>query len=1065
MKHNTQGTNKGACPLAKYLIAAFLLTLPICVSAAIYSFETTSVPTEFSGNVQLSTAKYKLGTQSLQWDWTANANLTVANPSGLTAASQNSNGGITLWIYNAAPVNQSLTFNFQNAAGQQKCTFAFKLNFKGWRCLWARFAGDMKHDRSQLAKMIIQAPNAGIGKIYFDYLEFLTNVSWERMSDDQYTVVASDELDNFVTTRNSNPTTFATTPNEEQRQGLLTIANRLDAWFMPSTEYANNTYLKQRTTAFNSYVTRGRNKISSLDLTTAPDGTVTGPGLFPQYSATTIDGTTTTRFRDINENYLIQLAYDYRKNNATNSRDAVLKIFDWMYDQGWADGSALGTLRFERLRSAGYFYALFLMRNYLGTERLNRELSTIKWLSLNGTCFQTHFYKGENTDDVRTLHIARLIHALSQSDENAKLTYIQAFTQSLSNSFDVAHGYLDVFKPDGSGYHHRGVYYSSYYPEALYSACLMYYLLHDTPFALSNDIYERLKQALLTFRFIAAEYDVPVSTSGRFPEGNTALDILLPAFSYLVLSQPTPDEELTAAFKKLWKPDVDPLKYRINRATTAITFQSTIGEIESMVRVAALTIPAEAPQTGILYQPFAGLMVAKTPQWLLSIKGMSKYIWDYEASASENPYGRYLSNGHLEWTNLQTGQKSFNGTVDGWDWSRIPGTTYKKLSATELHFSQTSKHRNFSSDPFLGGVALNDTTALFSMMLSDRAFDTKFKARKSVFIIGNTVYCVGSNIYNEDATHATETALFQNVYASGMEQVKVNGNVVSTNQTNLSKPVITDNYGNTYKIFSTGTVNVELNNTLATAYINHGTAPANTVYQYGIIFGGGDEAVLDGIEVKQRDANAHYLYEPQTQTTALAIFSAGDNLNYGWVKRVNSPSLVVLKENETAIELVFSDPDMRQLTAANIDDMSSATAAAAGNTFNYELELSGLFYLSTGSEGVQVVRGNASTTIKATVSEGKSYRLLLSKSASGISNIASGEHRFSYMRAEGGYQINSSSASLPFDYALWDISGRKMIQKTQRYQQDFFPVNGLPQGMYILQVQDNQQQQAWKIYN
>ena len=40
---------------------------------------------------------------------------------------------------------------------------------------------------------------------------------------------------------------------------------------------------------------------------------------------------------------MMQQAFHYRLNNTQDRMDKVHEIYDWYYDQGWADGSALGT--------------------------------------------------------------------------------------------------------------------------------------------------------------------------------------------------------------------------------------------------------------------------------------------------------------------------------------------------------------------------------------------------------------------------------------------------------------------------------------------------------------------------------------------------------------------------------------------------------------------------------------------------------------------------------------------------------------------------------------------------
>ena len=1041
-------------------ILALLLCLPVCLSAQLYSFEGSALPSEFAGctGVSISSERYKLGSKSLKWEWNEEDVLSPAELTGLASASTASNGGIYCWIYNQTASQQQINFLFTDTQNRQN-RLPVKLNFSGWRCIWATFRGDMGHNGSTIRKMQIEAPAFGSGTLYIDHLEFPTNVSWERMSNDQYVVTMNSGIENFLTIRNAVPTTFATTPNAAQRQGMATIAQRLEDWFFPSEAYSSNDYVNKRTLAFNTFVTRGRNRLATLSLNRGADGIVTGSGLYPQFTSRANDGTTVLRFRDINEQYLIQLAYDARKNNNTSSLNGMLDIYDWMHDQGWTNGSTLGTLRFEKLRSAGYFYSLFLLRNQLGKERLNRELETLQWMSLIGNSYLPNKDLGDTADNIRVLHIAQLIYALSQTDEKAQLAHLQQFVGGLSNAYAQTSGYLGTFKPDFSGYHHRGAYYSSYYPQALYTACFIYYLLHDTPFALSDEIYQSLKGALLMFRFVAANYDVPAATSGRFPTGNTIMERILPAFSYLVLSKEDGDSELTAAFKRLWKPDEEPLATMISRAVTDITYQLTIGEVEAMVRTVAQPTPAEEAVEGAVYQPFAGMLTVKRPQWAMSIKGKSRYIWDYEASSSENLYGRYLSNGHIEWTNLKTGQKSFNASHTHWDWSRLPGTTAIHLSASEL--TNTGNARYFTSDSFLGGVVLNDTTSLFSVALSDRTFNTSFKSKKTVFVIGNTLYCIDSNVTNTDANRQTETTLFQNLLQA-TDKVLVNGTPVSTNQNNLTQPTIIDNYGNLYRIFSTNPVSIAFGNSLATAYINYGKAPNAALSMHGMVIGGGDDAVLSGIEVKKSDAGAHYIYEPQSKTTALAIYTAANNLDCGLVKRVNAPALVLIREGDD-VELVFSDPDMRQGTSTNSDNLSDAVVATPGASFNFEMELYGVFHKTAGDEAVLVQQNDGTTTLKAAVKEGCSYRLKLNKNSVSIQEQPA-QPAFSYMQEGENYTIRSNQAET-FRCTLTDVHGRIFLSEDAIYRQHTFSLHALPAGIYIFRAEDTKQSIAWKLYH
>lgn len=78
---------------------------------------------------------------------------------------------------------------------------------------------------------------------------------------------------------------------------------------------------------------------------------------------TIIDGQEAKKFRSINENILLPLALDYRKNQNDQSLKKALYIYDWFNDQGWADGSSMGTLCFENLEVPAIFTHSFCSKN------------------------------------------------------------------------------------------------------------------------------------------------------------------------------------------------------------------------------------------------------------------------------------------------------------------------------------------------------------------------------------------------------------------------------------------------------------------------------------------------------------------------------------------------------------------------------------------------------------------------------------------------------------------------------------------------------------------------------
>ena len=179
--------------------AILLISLAISQSAfsQIYSFENGIVPEDWKadkGTLSISSEKYKSGTQSLQINWKQGDILTIPSPAGISEACKSKNGGMNVWIYNESPIKEKIVFSFRNEAEKEVCQLPFLLNFKGWRCIWAKFQGDMNMpSKSSIQSVEIQFPqHTQKGVTYIDLLEFTPKVSWQNMSDAQYKVNRTD---------------------------------------------------------------------------------------------------------------------------------------------------------------------------------------------------------------------------------------------------------------------------------------------------------------------------------------------------------------------------------------------------------------------------------------------------------------------------------------------------------------------------------------------------------------------------------------------------------------------------------------------------------------------------------------------------------------------------------------------------------------------------------------------------------------------------------------------------------------------------------------------------------
>lgn len=961
-------------------IALFLaLAASHAAAAGLYSFEDGAVPAGWTvdgGTMAVSDARAKLGERSLLIDWQGGATVTFAAPDGIAEASAKKNGGINAWIYNAAPVDAPVVFAFTDGDGKEVCRLPFKLNFKGWRCLWAKFGPDMgKNKNARVAAMKMVFPE-GAGRTYIDMLEFTPNVSWQNMSDAQYEVNRKDFslIPDFNRYRAATPEDIV--PVQATDEEIKVIEDRLFSWHLgkgvPRTAWTD---LRRR--GEEKFIKYGvRLAETSIKPQRDADGTAKGYSLFPQGAPSEIDGVKVTKFRELNDFVLLPLALNYRRTGNPKSLEKMLYVYDWFNDQGWADGSGMGTLTFEKLRSSGYFHSLYLLRDELPREVYDRELNTLRWFSLFGTAYISPEHKGEVADNLRALALPKLFYALMLRDPQERCTALTAYKRYMDNALGFAPGFHDTIKPDFTGYHHRNAYLNAYYPDALYTGALVAYLLHGTPYALDTETLDILKQALLTFRFFSANSSIPAGNVGRFPRRQQVLQELLPAFAYVAMSYDKPDAELVAAFKRIAadKKNTAAIERYLSEVNSMLVFTTSVGEAEVMAAVQALDTAPEAAPTGARFFPYAGLMVAKDSRYHFNMNGFSRYIWDFESSDRENLYGRYLCYGQIEYFDLDGDGHSFRPAEEGFDWSFIPGATTKVLPAEALKAKggASAGHRHFSDETFLCGVAGRDgTNAMFSMRLHDITYDRSLRANKSVFIFPDYLFCLGSDIQSADPTAPMATTLYQSFSPSA--EVK-----------RTEKGTVADDGTLSFAV-SRGVVRTAGEGVRSVAYIDHGKAPRGAEYAYYILKGRDGKAaekLLDKspVEVLRCDSTAHIVRDKSLGVTAGALFRSGVGHAGTTVRSVNIPLSYILEDKDGATTLTICEPDMRRGSAEHMGRLTDADVVDTEKPHDTTLVLDGLYSASCDAGPVKAAVDRAARTTAITVStvRGQNYRINLS---------------------------------------------------------------------------------------
>ena len=903
-----------------------------------YDFEdgAGSYRADASSEVSLSARRYKGGQHSLKWSWQNNGRLLFTDPaSGRNKALT----GFRAWVYNEVALDEVLTFRFgtesELAANNPRYQFEFGLNFTGWRAMWIHLRDDARNrsyegTRSgQATAFEIRAPNSGA--VYLDLVELVERIHPRRSPDAQVPFVNANRADRsreYRWSQNRLPGPLPAEITDDERQAFDKIARRYEVWVLgDEVKDDEREPVRIRLNELEAYIRRGYRSLADYEIRREGDR-ILGKPLFAELSPYT------PYFQSVFQGVLLRLVLDYRLNSNEEARDRVLDVFDYLHDQGWANGSGVGAMHHEFLRVAGYAHAVYLMRDVLQSRGLlARELATLKWFSMFGELYEDPQVPGANADFIRSVAMYRLLCILMMDDTPDKVANMRCYIAWLNNALSIAPGWLDTIKPDYTGFHHRGIYASGYAPNAFHVASVLVYLLYDTPFAVAEEKRDNLKQALLTSRIMANTYDISMAVNGRFPRNTAVATKLLPAYMYVALSYSPVDAELSGAFMQLWKPDSQLLiEDLFQRVSVRLMYLHTPGAMQMMADFAEAGYVPAAPPSGHWTLPYGALSIHRRGDWMVSMKGWGKYVWDYESSGRNNPLGRYLSYGTmLIYANGDPVGREASGIVrDGWDWSMWPGTTAIRLSHEQL--KHEGRDRNFSDETFVGGVNLKGQDGVFALKLHDTRFNTSFRAVKTVFCFDDVLVCLGSGIENDDGGHATVTPLFQAAISedrpTGVNGERVGAIPYAFSGTTGQKAWLMDSRGNGYVVPDGGELRVQRQvqtskdygrdsggtGAFELAYLDHGPMPQGASYHYAVLVQRSPDRVsafasAPEYDVWQRDREAHIVHHRGMKATGYALFDKDVRPTGGPVEAVSLPSLVMVQEVEDGLLFSVADPD------------------------------------------------------------------------------------------------------------------------------------------------------------
>ena len=983
-----------------------------------YDFEAMgeSYRADAGSEVSLSTRRYKGGTQSLKWSWQNNGRLVFTDPApGRSEALT----GFRAWVYNEEALNEVLTFRFgtesELSVNNPRYQFEFGLNFTGWRAMWINLRDDARNRSYEGARngrvtaFEIRAPNSGA--VYLDLMELVERIHPRRSPDAQVPYVNANRADRSREYRwslNTLPGPLPSQITDDERRAFETIARRYEAWvFGKRVKDDQREPVRIRLNELEDYIRRGYRNLADYEIR-REDDRILGKPLFAELSPYE------PLFQSVFQGVLLRLVLDYRLNGNEEARDRALDVFDYLHDQGWADGSGVGAMHHEFLRVAGYAHAVYLMRDVLQSRGLlARELATLKWFSMFGELYEDPQVPGANADFLRSVAMYRLLCILMMDDSPEKVANMRRYVAWLNNALDIAPGWLDTIKPDFVGFHHRGIYANAYAPNAFHVASVLVYLLYDTPFAVAEDKRDNLKQALLTSRIMANTYDISMAVNGRFPRNTAVATKLLPAYMYVALSYPAVDAELSGAFMQLWKPDSQLLiEDLFEQVSVRLMYLHTPGAMQMMADFASAGHASEAPPSGHWTLPYGALSIHRRGDWMVSMKGWSKYVWDYESSGRNNPLGRYLSYGSmLIYASGDPVGREASGIVrDGWDWSMWPGTTAIRMSHEQL--KHEGRDRNFSDETFVGGVNIEGQDGVFAMKLHDTRFNTSFRAVKTVFCFDDVLVCLGSGIENDDGGHATVTPLFQAAISedgpTGVNGESVQGIPYAFSGTKGQRAWVMDSLGNGYVVPDGGDLRVQREvqvsknygrdsggtGTFELAYLDHGSRPRGASYHYAVLVQRSPDRVRafassPEYDVWQQDGEAHIVHHRGMKATGYALFDTNARPTDGPVEAVSLPSLVMAREVGDGLLLSVADPDFGWRWEIQTPHRQDGTLVVnqASMPRKVEVTVRGIWRLDGMYDLAEIVdEGEDQTVLAFTCQDGKSVEVKLVKAEGRLKN-------------------------------------------------------------------------------
>lgn len=960
----------------KHLLFIFALLCSQVSSAQFIGFE-TGIPREFKtigkGKISLSDRYYKEGQQSLEWDFRSGSILNVALEQPLTLDEKTENSaGITLWIYNETPQQDSIRFEFLSPQGHVSYWFSFRLASAGWRACWIGFQ-HMYGDRQskEIASYRLVAPHRK-GRIFLDRLTFPVKKINDRTTPDLQM-----PTNNSLSYRDL--WHWCRVWQWEQYQydiPLPAALNQQDKNELHTVEQRLTTALNIKK-APKDVITKAYTVFQKANINRSGSGFTGAPVVAPDE----LDRSKGEISWNDLETMLSGFAYDAYYNHSETSLQNYFTTWDFAIDQGFAYGSGMGTNHHYGYQVRKIYTTAWLMRDAIwkSPNRDNILSTLIFWSALQETRKPYQYGRDELLDSWHTLLMAKTVSALMFTDERERARALKSLSRWVSTSLQYTPGTIGGIKVDGTTFHHGG-FYPAYTTGVLAMVGQFISLTNGTAYEPTEEGRQVLKSAFIAMRNYSNKYEWGIGIGGRHPFGGSMKADDVAAFAYLALSGDLSgegnafDHHLAADYLRLCEEDTPEARYFKEQGIS----------------------PALAPQGFFVYN-YGSAGIFRRNNWMVTLKGYTTDVWGAEIYRKDNRYGRYQSYGSVQIMGYPSRLAS-GYDENGWDWNRLPGTTTIHLPFELLDSPLTGTTMAHSNENFSGSSSLEGKNGMFAMKLMERDlknFTPDFVARKSVFCFNNRMICIGTGIRNSNTEYPTETTLFQSTFQQEKSPIYINGKkekeigYQKKFPGNAGKLVsIRDGYNNYYFV-KDGNVQVQIeqqesrhektravtHGTFASAWIEHGKAPQNGTYEYLVWIQPTDKELeehdaLQTYNVLQRNDSAHIVRDLLTGITAYAIFETYRPLPDDLFSFIPAETMVMSRSNNGNLIMSVCDPNL------NIEEKAYTTKEPS-RIIEKKLKLKGKWHLLTPNEKVTSMPEGESTILRVLCQHGQPVEFTL----------------------------------------------------------------------------------------